>query len=262
MIVISLIILGLVFGSFINALVWRTHEKKSVMHGRSMCPHCRHELSAKDLVPLLSWLALGGRCRYCRQPISYQYPLVEAATASLFAVSYLYWPRDIGDSYEVAYFGLWLVSLVLMIAMAVYDLKWMLLPDKFNWPFVLSALLSVAVLGQIDTTLLGRQVGGGVAAWTFFAALYYGSKGRWLGGGDVKYALGMGLWLGLGKVLVGVLAAFYAACLVVLPLLLMRIIQRRQPVPFGPFLIAGTIIAMIFGQDLIDWYKNTFLIVA
>jgi prepilin signal peptidase PulO-like enzyme (type II secretory pathway) len=106
MIIAVLVVLGLCFGSFANALVWRVHEQAgqaakkkpdkkylkqlSVAKGRSMCPNCKHELVAKDLIPVLSWLALGGKCRYCAKPISIQYPLVEVALASLFVVSYLY----------------------------------------------------------------------------------------------------------------------------------------------------------------------------
>src|SRR5260221_566501 len=104
MTIVALILLGLTFGSFINALVWRLHKQNedsakeqkvpnlSIATGRSMCPNCYHELAAKDLIPVLSWLSLGGKCRYCRQPISWQYPLVELLTAGLFTVSYIYWP--------------------------------------------------------------------------------------------------------------------------------------------------------------------------
>src|SRR4051812_13278636 len=100
MIIAVLIVFGLCLGSFVNALVWRVHEqeaakkpnkKLSVLNGRSMCPHCEHELAAKDLIPVLSWLSLGGKCRYCHKPISKQYPLVELLTALLVVGSYIWW---------------------------------------------------------------------------------------------------------------------------------------------------------------------------
>lgn len=253
--------LGLILGSFINALVWRTKEKESIVHGRSMCPHCRHELSSLDLIPVASWLLLGGRCRYCRKPISFQYPLVELATAGVFALSFAAWPRVLGSSFEYVYFGLWLIALVLLVAMAVYDTKWLTLPDKFNWPFLLSAVLSVAVLVQIDVNLLNQHLLGAGLAWAFFALIYYGSKGQWLGGGDVKLSLGVGLWLGWPIVLTGVMLAFYGASLVIIPLLLFKFIKRKQPVAFGPFLIAGAISGMLYGPDLINWYQQTFLLI-
>lgn len=258
--IISLGLLGLIFGSFINALVWRTKTKKSIMRGRSMCVHCRHELAGADLIPVFSWLFLRGRCRYCQKSISIQYPVVELASGGLFVLSYLAWPRELAGPYEAAYFGLWLAALILLVAMAVYDLKWMQLPDKFNWPFVLSGLLGVAILSQINPASAADHLLGAGAAWAFFAGLYFISRGRWLGGGDVKFALGLGLWLGWPRVAVGLMLAFYSASAVILPLLLLRVIKRRQPVPFGPFLIVGTIGGLLYGQTLIDWYQQTFIL--
>src|SRR5690606_2157613 len=112
MIIIFLAILGLCVGSFVNALVWRlrmqessgkkkSDRKMSISRGRSMCPHCRHELSAVDLVPVFSWLFLGGKCRYCRKPISKQYPLVELVTSILFIASYVFWPDAVGSTTQV-----------------------------------------------------------------------------------------------------------------------------------------------------------------
>lgn len=259
MVIIGLVLLGLAFGSFVNALVWRLHEKRSIAKGRSMCVHCHHTLSWLDLLPVLGWVMLRGRCRYCRRSISAQYPLVELAAAGLFVLSYVAWPRELGGGYEQVYFGIWLSALVLMLALTVYDLRWLSLPDKLNWPFVLTGVTSLAVAGSRDVGFTAEHLAGMVLAGGFFATLYYGSRGRWLGGGDVKFALGMGAWLGWKLTVVAMLTAFYSASLVILPLLLMKVVKRRQPVPFGPFLIAGTITAMLYGQDLIDWYASTFL---
>ena len=120
MIIAVLVIFGLCFGSFVNALGWRLHKqlnaKKpnpdlSILKGRSMCPHCGHTLSAVDLLPVVSWLSLGGKCRFCRKPISWQYPVVEMVTAVLFLVSYIYWPFTL-NGVESIVFGSWLVMLV------------------------------------------------------------------------------------------------------------------------------------------------------
>lgn len=259
MAIVILFVFGLALGSFINALVWRIRKKMSITKGRSMCVHCRHKLAWYDLVPVLSWLQLRGKCRYCRKRISWQYPLVELATAALFTLSYTAWPRELAGGFEWAYFGLWLAALAIMLALTVYDLRWMELPDKLVWPFVLTGLVSIAVLGTQDDAFVLSHIFGMVAGWGFFALIYYGSKGKWLGGGDVKFSLGMGAWLGASLVLVGVLAAFYSASIVIIPLLLLKVVKRKQPIPFGPFLIAGTIIAMLWGQDLINWYKDAFL---
>ena len=159
MIYIVLFVLGLCLGSFINALVWRLHmqemgdrrlklDKKvpnsklqtpnySVLKGRSMCPNCKHQLSAKDLIPVISWISLKGKCRYCKKPISWQYPLVELLTALLFILSWLFWPVELSASWQYLAFITWIIMLVGLVAMAVYDTKWMLLPDKILYPLVL-----------------------------------------------------------------------------------------------------------------------------
>ena len=261
MIILFFSLLGLILGSFINVLVDRSHAKKDWLHGRSVCDHCGRTLQVIDLIPVLSWLMLGGRCRTCKGRLSSQYPLVELSSGFLFALSYSFWSYQLANSYEQAYFGLWLVALVLLIAMAVYDLKWMLLPDRFNYPLLLISVLSVAVLTQIGgVDALKDQTAGLLVAWGLFASLYYLSRGRWLGGGDVKLAASLGLWLGFPKVLAGLLVAFYSATLVVLPLMVLGVVKRKQPVPFGPFLILGMIAGQVYGQALIDWYLGWFIL--
>src|SRR4051812_40657220 len=126
---IYLFTLGLCLGSFINALIWRLHENKDWVKGRSQCPNCGHVLAAKDLIPVLSWLALRGRCRYCGRTISKQYPVVELLTGVAFAASYLYWPETLSESGQKLLLITWLTSLVGLMALLVYDFKWMLLPN-------------------------------------------------------------------------------------------------------------------------------------
>src|SRR5262245_33007691 len=130
---IILTLLGLCLGSFVNALVWRIHEahkgnKISIFTGRSQCPHCHHQLAAKDLVPVLSWLIIRGRCRYCGQPISKQYPLVELAMVAVFIVSYAYWPGGFYGTGAWVLLISWMAVSVGLLALLIYDLKWMLLP--------------------------------------------------------------------------------------------------------------------------------------
>lgn len=258
-------------GSFIMALTWRMKARTSfvgklkqrlgMVNGRSMCPNCHHLLAALDLVPVLSWLWLRGRCRYCRAPVSWQYPLVELITAGLFILSYIAWPRELVGGFEWAYLGLWLIGLVILLALVVYDLRWMQLPDALSYPFMLVSLASVAVLVQIEgVEVLKEQAQGVLLAWGMFAGLYYFSRGQWLGGGDVKLSVSLGLWLGFTNTIVGLLLAFYSATLVVLPLLLLRRLKRKQAVAFGPFLIAGLIFSFLYGRQLADWYLDLFTI--
>lgn len=256
-----LFILGLMFGSFITAFVWRLHKNQDFVHGRSMCPHCQHQLDVLDLIPVISWVILRGRCRYCKQPISWHYPAIEIITAASFAMSYTYWPRLLEGVNEWMVFALWLLSVVFFISLGVYDIKWMQLPDNIMWPLVLVSMVALSVIASIDDSGAVQNALIGVAlSFGFFYLLALISNGKWIGGGDVKFGLVIGLWLGAIKSVVALLLAFYGAALFVLPLLLFNKINRKTPIPFGPFLITGTFIAMLSGHEIIEWYKSLFFI--
>jgi prepilin signal peptidase PulO-like enzyme (type II secretory pathway) len=271
MVIVILVILGLCLGSFVNAAVWRLHEqskkkkpsrKLSIVHGRSMCVHCGHELVAEDLIPLISWLSLGGKCRYCGKPISPQYPMVEALTAVLFVLSYLYWPISF-DGQGITLFTLWLLILTGLVALCVYDLKWYLLPDKVVRPLFVLALLQVvliaAAFGGGRNTLFGAFwgliVGGGI-----FYVLFQVSGGKWIGGGDVKLGAVLGLVIGgPGNAFLMLFFSSLLGTVVALPLMLTGKVGRTSKLPFGPFLIMAAIIAYLFGASIIAWYKKQFL---
>ncbi len=261
--------LGLAAGSFVNALVWRLHQQLrtkrrgkasaelSILTGRSMCPDCKHTLAPIDLIPVVSWLSLRGRCRYCRAHISWQYPVVEILTAVAFVVSYQFWPA--GDWLGL---GIWLTVLTGLVALFIYDLKWMLLPDRIMWPVVGATTVGLVATGLVDSSLLvavrdgllGVFLGSGL-----FWALYAVSDGRWIGGGDVKLGILMGLLLGPVKVLIAIFLASLIGTVISLLLMVGRRVKLRQEVPFGPYLIAGTYIVMLWGQTLIDWYRSNLL---
>lgn len=295
MVTVALIILGLCAGSFVNALVWRLHQQEkltaksrkpkakklspqpsalspsdlSILKGRSMCPNCHHTLAWHDLLPVVSWLGLHGKCHYCHKPISIQYPAVEVLTALLFVLSYLFWPSTPSlqtsalSSPPFALFGFWLVFLVALVALAVYDLKWFLLPNKIVYPLIVLAtvvgLIDVAqsgnILNSIFYLLTSFLIGSGI-----FYLIFQISNGKWIGGGDVK--LGMLLGLILADPALTALMIFLASLLgsaVTLPLLALKKVKKDTHIPFGPFLIAGTIIARLFGAALIAWYKRLLI---
>jgi prepilin signal peptidase PulO-like enzyme (type II secretory pathway) len=281
MIIAVLLVFGLCLGSFVNALVWRLHEQEevkgkkpkvkheglSILKGRSMCPHCRHELAAKDLIPVLSWLSLKGRCRYCHKAISWQYPLVELLGALLFVFSYLYWPfvsvAGVWNGQAVTLFVFWLIFLVGFMALVVYDLKWFLLPDKIVYPLLSLAVLQVLLLITVfhggmpafREAFFGFAVGGGI-----FYLLFQVSDGKWIGGGDVKLGALLGLILGApAESFLVLFLASLLGTLASLPLLVTGKANRRTRLPFGPFLIVACIIVYLFGSSLIGWYKRQFL---
>lgn len=261
MVVMLLILSGLVFGSFVNALVWRLHEGKDWVAGRSECSLCHHPLAPNDLVPVFSWLWLRGKCRYCHKPIQ-DSPLVEVLLPLLFVASYAWWPQPIAGvgTFE---FVLWLVFLTGFMALAVYDLKWFLLPNVIVFPLIGLAVLQIA--GEMvffDGTwsmVVGSIIGAGVMSG-LFCLIFFGSKGTWIGFGDVK--LGIVLGLLAGGALPALLTLFLASVigsLAALPLVLKGKASRKSHLPFGPLLIAGLVIVMLFGQQMIDWYSQLLL---
>lgn len=278
MIIVVLVLFGLALGSFVNALVWRIHEqehearkkkpnkaylqKLSVSKGRSMCPDCKHELGAKDLIPVFSWLSTGGKCRYCRKPISKQYPVVELATAAAFVASYIWWPEDFSDA-QKAIFVAWLIVLTGLMALLVYDALWKLLPNRIMYPLGwIAAILAMLVVASADRPLrafvdvvLAVLVGGGI-----FYVLFQVSKGKWIGGGDVKLGWLLGLVVGTpGKAFLFIFAASLLGTLYSLPLIAGNKLKRNSIIPFGPFLIAGAFLVVLFGSDFLNWYQDTFI---
>lgn len=247
-------ILGLLFGSFANAVVWRIHEHKSIVNERSECPRCHHKLGVLDLVPVFSWLALGGRCRYCHKPISIQYPLVELLTAALFAVSYLRltpidWPSWLS-------LIVWLYVLTSLIILSVYDWRWMLLPDVVLLPALVTALTPVMVsfvTGQPMQVWLG-PITAALGVGAVFYALASVAGGRLMGGGDIKLVALIGLLLGLRLTAVALFIGFDVAAIVSLVLLALKLKKRTDQIPFGPFLALGCVVAMLWGQPILNWY--------
>jgi leader peptidase (prepilin peptidase)/N-methyltransferase len=278
MIIAILALLGLVFGSFVNAFVWRLHEQEqlrsrkkkptraqldkfSILKGRSMCPDCRHELAAKDLVPVFSWLSLRGKCRYCGRPISWQYPSVEASTAVLFAISYLYWPVSF-TGVGLFQFIVWLGFIIAFMVLTVYDLRWYLLPDRVVYPLVVVAALETVVIAisGTDIGLLVRPVLGALVIAGTFWILFQVSAGKWIGGGDVKLAVVLGLLA--GSPLKALLVLFFSSVIGTfcsIPILLRGKKALKAQVPFGPFLLAATVVVVLFGTAIIDWYTDRLL---
>jgi prepilin signal peptidase PulO-like enzyme (type II secretory pathway) len=244
---------GLLFGSAINAMVWRLHVGRSWVRGRSECPECGHTLSSMDLVPVLSWIALGGKCRYCRAPIK-DHPIVEVLTGVVFALS-AYVLIGVGVASWVQ-FGFWLILAVMLIILAVYDQRWLLLPDKVMLPLIVVAFaycVSLAVAAHSPRILAEYLLTAMLTGGAFYSLVFF-SKGRAMGGGDIKLAFAMGLILGPERTLLALLVAFNVAAIVGVALIAMRRRSRRDQIPFGPFLVAGTVIAFLFGQQIIEWY--------
>jgi len=262
--VITVFIFGLIIGSFLNALIWRLHTGESILRGRSYCPKCKHVLAVKDLIPIVSFIVQKGKCRYCGQKISWQYPAVELVTAILFVIAYLIsdfrfliFDQFLSSS-VFQFFGLlkmWFFIAV-MIVIFVYDLKYSLILDKVVYPAIVVAFLtSPFISGQeiwwrsvVDASI-AAVIGSG-----FFWLQYVISKGKWIGGGDVKMGFLMGLVLGVKGILVALFFAYVIGALVSLILVAAKKKTMKSTIPFGTFLAIGTIIAMFWGEAIARWY--------
>lgn len=260
---IYLAVVGISLGSFVNAAVWRIRNNKDLVKDRSECTQCHHKLSWLDLVPVFSWLFLRGKCRYCRKDISIQYPLVELAVAVYFVASYLLWPTALVEWHQIAQFILWLIFGVGLAILFVYDLRWYLLPDKVTFPLIALGFVSalIRVMSNPDITVIGAVIDiilSLLAIGGFYGFLFYISQGRWVGFGDVKLGLFMGLVLGWQQALLAVMIANVIGFLVIMPGLATGKLTRQSRIPFGPFLIAGFVIAGLFGWRIINWYLAPF----
>lgn len=234
---------GVATGSFLNAFLYRTEQGKSVLQGRSFCPNCSHVLTWYDLVPLLSFAQLKGKCRYCKKSISLQYPAVELGTGLLFVLI-----AHAAFSFPSLLFY-WMIALFLVFIF-VYDLKHLLIPDKAVYPAIGAAFLyRLFMTGELFFALSSAFV-----AAAFFLALFLFSKGRWLGFGDVKLAFFMGMFLSWPGVLVALFAAFFTGAVVGTSLILLKKKGMRSEIPFGPFLVLGTFVALFLGEQIVDWY--------
>ena len=239
---------GLIVGSFLNCVIYRLEKGESFLRGRSYCPNCKHILDWQDLIPLFSFLILKGKCRYCSQKISLQYPLVEIATGLLFLLIF---------NFQFSIFN-YLIACFLIVIF-VYDLKHYIIPDKVIYPAIIFALIfNFQFLISNQFSIFNYSILSAIGMAIFFLTIVLISRGKWMGWGDVKMVFFMGLFLGSPKILVALFLAFFIGASVGLILIFLGKKTLKSEVPFGPFLVTGTFLAMFFGERIIDWYLNLF----
>ena len=239
---------GLIVGSFLNCIIYRLEKGEGFLTGRSYCPQCKKKLGILDLIPIFSFLFLGGRCRYCKERISWQYPLVEIFTGLIFVLVLNF------QISTTQFFFLLAVSSMLLVIF-VYDLKHYLIPDKIIYSAIILALLYQGFTGW--TFLLNPLYAGFLAAG-FFLAIVLVSRERWMGLGDVKLGFLMGILLGWPDVLAALFLAVFTGAIIGIGLIISGKKGLKSEVPFGPFLVAGTFAALFFADELINWYFNFF----
>ena len=250
---ILLFILGTIFGSFLNCIIYRLKEKKSFLKGRSFCPYCKHILSWKDLIPILSFIFLKGKCRYCKKKIPIQYPSIEFLTGILAFFSFF--PLIENFSFfnlQSSIFNFLFFSLLILIF--VFDLKYYSIPDQI----LISAIL-ISILYRIFNFSNFQNLFFSLLPSLLFLFLVLISREKWLGFGDFEISIFMGIFLGWPKILVALFFSIFAGALIGLVLILLKKKSLKSQIPFAPFLVSGTFFALFFGQSLIDFY-NSFLL--
>ncbi len=253
-----LAILGVAVASFLNVCIDRLPYNESLISPASHCASCRHPLAIKDLIPVVSYLWLRGRCRYCQAAIKRRLLWVEIGTGVLFAV--LYWHYGLTIELAVAAF-----YSCLFIVLMVIDLEQGLILNKVVYPaaavaLIFSIFVPLAGVDMLDRSLIDRAllalVGGGVGLGLFLivALIFRGGMGM----GDIKMAALVGLATGFPLVVVALFLAIIFGGLVAVVLLLLKLKQRKQAIPFGPFLSLGAMITLVWGSSLLDWYLHLF----
>ncbi len=261
-------LIGVFIGSFLNVLADRLPRGEAVIKGRSHCEKCRKSLNWYDLIPLLSFVFLKGRCRYCRTPLSLYYPIVELTTGAMFARVFLFlgWPHiNFITVINVITIIFYLLITSFLIVVFFTDLKYGIIPDKIVFPAIAVSLLFFAFVSftskeswllfvQPATFEVGfiNHLSSAIGACFFFLFLFLITKGRGMGFGDVKFAFLMGLILGFPNIIVSFYIAFLTGAIVGCILIVWkRKKMRGTSIPFGPFLVFGTFLALFFGDIIL-----------
>lgn len=248
--IILLFFVGIVFGSFLNAWVWRTHVGLSVLRGRSLCPSCRIPIRWFDNIPLVSFLLLWGACRSCRRPISFQYPLVESMSGILFVVLGV-WAWQTGVSISSPLFLIYGAVTYILLFVFMYDVLYREIPDIATlYPAAILFIITLVFGWQSwSSMLLGIVIAAG-----FFWLQYAVSGGRWIGGGDVRLGVLMGVVLGYPRVIAALMIAYVVGALVSLMLVALKKKHMASETPFGTYLALATFVMMLWGEQIIGWY--------
>lgn len=254
MIPVLAFVFGLVVGSFLNAVIYRLSVKDSALRGRSYCPRCKHTLTAADLIPVVSFALLRGRCRYCRKPISIQYPAVELATAIAFSLLANRFLIEVSPAHALQWF-VFAAATSFLIVIFMYDLLHYLILDAVVLPAIAVGFLGNLLLGQSPVRMLVAAL----AASGFFALQYAVSKGQWIGGGDIRLGFLMGVLLSWPLILVALFLAYVVGSIVGLGLVILGSKSFGSKIPFGTFLTVATFVSLLCGRELWDWYVGSLL---
>lgn len=281
---IAIFVLGTIFGSFIGAMTWRMHKHKNWITGRSECEHCHHQLNGLDMIPIVSYLALRGKCRYCGKKIGGTALRLELGTGIAFLVSAVLFPSMLlgtwlsparyslvnwqeippivmrGGTFAIVppmylaiiAFVLWLVILVIFIALLSYDRRWKILPDQLTYTAIaVAAVYSLVYQLGIERVSFVDWVSavalGMLPLFGVYLATYALSKGKWIGFGDVKLCLALGFLLPWWQGIIVLFLANFLGSLMAIPGMIGHKVKLNSQIAFGPCLIVATVLVFLLG---------------
>lgn len=247
-------VLGLIIGSFLNVVILRGIDKKK-LGGRSRCPFCKNKLSLKELIPIASFLWQKGRCLHCGQKLSRQYPLMESLTAVIYAVTVWFFlnSRPWPDFYDLIFLILLLAGIAAAIVIAVSDLRFKIIPDGAVLAlFPLGFLMILTKWHHLDLMPVGKDLAASTAIAAFLASIWFFSNGQAMGLGDAKLIFVTSLILGFPVSLSAFLFSFWLGGATGLIFLAIRTHNLKSQLPFGPFILLGSILAYFFSQSFLN----------
>lgn len=251
---ILIFVFGTAVGSFLNVIVDRNDSEESVIKGRSRCDYCKKPLQASDLIPLASYIFLGGRCRYCKKKLNLYYPTIELLTGLSFVVVFVVVDGlgALGSIVELAGILYYLLTMSVLIVIFFADLKYGIIPFKAVLVGVLATLGWHLAYPSANVYYINYLISA-VSSFAAFLFIFLATRGRGIGFGDVVYVFFMGLLLGFPKIILGFYIAFLSGAIISLILIALKLKKLRgDTIPFGPFLVIGTIVSLFWGNLLID----------
>lgn len=254
---LTLFILGAAVGSFTSVVIYRLHhKKKGIFRGRSQCTDCETTLRPLDLIPIVSYLSLRGKCRYCNKEISYLYPLLEFISGGLFAVLFLKFPFvNSALQFSGPILGMYLLYafyLFVLLFTFFYDLHYLQVSDEILVPAILIGLIAT-IATPLTPHIWNALIGGALAA-SFFGLQFLISKGTWIGLGDLRIGALMGVILGWKLTIVALFLSYLIGSFVSIFIIARKKKFMGVKIPFAPLLVTGTLITMFFGDTILQWY--------
>lgn len=248
--IILISLYGLLIGSFLNVCIYRIPREESIVFPSSHCPNCGANLKWYDLLPVFSFIVQRGKCRYCGEKVSPQYPIIELLNSIIYLIIYI----KFGFALEFFFYA---IIFSLLIVITIIDLQHMIIPD-----ILVVLILGITIIYKILSYILYSKspellysIGGLVLSGTLFILIIIVSKGG-MGGGDVTLIGVLGFILGIKKIFLTIFLSFLLGAIISVFLLIMKIKGRKDPIPFGPFIILGFFIVVFWGEKLISWYVS------